>query len=210
MASKSRLTDLGYAGRSNKHGKRYHRYRCDCGVEKEIIRSEVRSGNTSSCGCFQRDSRRTHGKCGAPSYLSWHAMKARCKGRGVESTRRRYEQRGISYDPTWETFEGFYADMGDRPPGLTLDRIDNDKGYSKENCRWTSRAIQARNVTTRRATNKSGYKGVSWDRERSKWFVCIWVHGKTKALGRFNSKTEAARAYNEEARKHEGFSLNQT
>ena len=86
-----------------------------------------------------------------PLHNAWCNMKARCKGRhkGSES----YPERGIGYDPKWDSFHEFYLDMASSwKSGLTLDRIDNDKGYSKDNCRWTTRRQQQRNTTISKLT----------------------------------------------------------
>jgi hypothetical protein len=91
---------------------------------------------------------RTHGHksiAGAsPTYESWRAMKRRCRDANRENARY-YIGRGIDYDPRWERFEAFLEDMGVRPDGKTLDRVDNDKGYSKENCQWATPKQQTRN-----------------------------------------------------------------
>lgn len=71
-------------------------------------------------------------------------MKARCNNPNHPSADY-YSERGITYDPAWEDFEVFLADMGERPPGTTLDRENNDLGYSKENCRWATPKQQANN-----------------------------------------------------------------
>ncbi len=72
-------------------------------------------------------------------------MRARCDN-PQNPAYRNYGARGISYDPRWASFQEFLADMGERPDGLTLDRIDNSKGYEKANCRWTDRKTQMRNT----------------------------------------------------------------
>lgn len=86
------------------------------------------------------------GKVETPTYKSWKNMKVRCNlpGRRFNST---YAAKGITYDPRWEQFEAFLADMGERPHGMTLDRIDNDKGYYAANCRWATSHQQARNTS---------------------------------------------------------------
>lgn len=71
-------------------------------------------------------------------------MKRRCRDATRENAKY-YADKGISYDPAWEDFEAFLADMGVRPDGLTLDRIDNEKGYEKANCRWSTPKQQTRN-----------------------------------------------------------------
>ncbi len=83
----------------------------------------------------------------SPTYNSWRAMKARCKYKS-HWMYSHYGGNGITYDPRWETFLNFLQDMGERPKGTTLDRIEGDKGYCKENCRWATPAMQAFNRST--------------------------------------------------------------
>lgn len=89
-------------------------------------------------------------------FYAWSNMKRRCnKTTGQDS--KNYFQRGIKYDPNWETFKGFYDDMSyTYDKGLTLDRIDNDQGYSKSNCRWATRKVQNNNT---RVNRRITYKG---------------------------------------------------
>lgn len=78
-------------------------------------------------------------------YHSWNSMKNRCNNPNLKEYKN-YGGRGISYDPRWEDFREFYKDMGKRPEGTTLDRIDVDKNYCKENCRWATREQQQHNL----------------------------------------------------------------
>lgn len=83
------------------------------------------------------------------AYISWHHMKQRClnpKNHKWEA----YGGRGITICKRWHKFENFFADMGERPDGLSLDRIDNNKGYSKDNCRWATHDVQANNKRVRK------------------------------------------------------------
>jgi hypothetical protein len=145
---------------------------CDCGESKVVAGIYLRNGGSQSCGCFQREStsarkgNQSHGKARTSVYISWQSMKTRCTNSSHKHYHR-YGGRGISYDPRWETFENFYADMGDKPKGYTLERIDNSKGYSKDNCKWASRKEQLRNTIS---TVLLTYKGktqcmLDWSKE---------------------------------------------
>jgi hypothetical protein len=80
----------------------------------------------------------------SPTYRSWAGMKQRCN-KPTQPAYHRYGGRGITYDPAWEKFPAFFADMGECPEGLTLEREDNNLGYNKENCVWATRATQSQN-----------------------------------------------------------------
>ncbi len=119
--------------------------RCDCGVEFVAQGRLLRSGQVKSCGCLLYQSRNAkHGHRGTPTYCTWQSMKARCDNPKNKDFYN-YGGRGITYDPMWTDFQQFYADMGERPPGKTLDRRDGNLPYSKANCRWATPVEQAQN-----------------------------------------------------------------
>lgn len=131
--------------------------RCDCGTEKTVKRKEVLrpGGGLRSCGCLQReavaqmgrDRNRTHGMKNTPTYRSWTSMRNRCQNpRNVAYAN--YGGRGIAVDPRWDDFAAFLADMGERPDGCTLDRVDNGLSYQPGNCRWATAKEQSRNRRT--------------------------------------------------------------
>ena len=126
--------------------------KCDCGNEVFLVTGSLVSGNTKSCGCYKVDAvvklNTTHGMTGSPVYRAWQSMITRCTNENYIEYHR-YGDRGISVCDEWRnSFETFYAYMGDRPPGKTLDRIDNDKGYAPGNVRWASYTEQMNNRST--------------------------------------------------------------
>lgn len=128
---------------------------CDCGQEKKANTGALGSGNTKSCGCLGDENRslinsnfgdrtRTHCGWGTPTYKTWTSMKSRCADLGNKD----YGGRGVRVCDEWESsFEAFLSDMGTRPPGSTIDRIDGSGDYKKDNCRWATPKAQCRNRT---------------------------------------------------------------
>lgn len=121
---------------------------CDCGRKKIIYGYNLRTGRTKSCGCLQKEmvTKHGHNQNGewSKTYNRWHSMIQRC----TNTNNKRYKDyggRGITVCHRWMKFENFLADMGETPPGLQIDRIKNDLGYSKENCRWVTSKEQQRN-----------------------------------------------------------------
>lgn len=140
-------------------GRTYWLCRCDCGTEGLVDRSNLRSGQSQSCGCIGLEAiqrRVTHGYSRTPTYQAWRAMKERC-GNPKTNSFHRWGGRGIRVCERWQSsFENFLADMGEKPPGLTVDRIDNDGDYEPGNCRWATRQQQAKNRSTARLLTFEG------------------------------------------------------
>ena len=137
------------------------------------------------------ESRERHNMYKTTEYGIWKSMKSRCNSKN-NSEYDNYGGRGIKVCPEWSSsFMSFYRDMGERPDGMTLDRIDNNKGYSKDNCRWATRTQQVinRNITK---ANKSGYTGVSYTKSTRKWYGSIMFNYKSISIGMFDTKEEAA------------------
>ncbi|MCK5606522.1 hypothetical protein KAR91_31760 [Candidatus Pacearchaeota archaeon] len=122
---------------------------CDCGEIRSVIGDYIRKGGTKSCGCLCREMARKratkHGMSGTPLYAVWKDMRTRCYNPDAHAFKD-YGARGITVCDRWkDSFLNFIADMGERPKGYTLERIDNDGNYIAKNCTWASRAQQARN-----------------------------------------------------------------
>lgn len=140
----------------------------------------------------------THGMYGTRTNRSWEAMKRRCLNPKANNYSD-YGGRGISIPDKWLKFEGFYEDMGERPEGMSLERINNSVGYSKDNCRWATQKEQNNNKRPERlaTNNTSGYKGVSYDKRSGSWVSYSNVGGKKINLYRGPSLEEAALAHKE-------------
>jgi hypothetical protein len=142
------------------------RVRCDCGTEKVVNKSNLLRGSCNSCGCLKNELSRQrmtiHGHSNpdgarSPTYISWHSMVGRLrhpKGYDVQN----YAH--VDMDPRWADFANFLADMGERPAGKTIDRIDGTKGYWPDNCRWATPWEQAQNKRVWKHTPE-GLKAIS-------------------------------------------------
>jgi hypothetical protein len=135
---------------------------CSCGNSKIVSGKHLRRKEVQSCGClrgtvFTGNAYATkHGQAGrtkSREYKSWRAMKARCMNPNNPAYKN-YGGRGITVFPEWvQSFEAFYRDMGERPEGKTLDRVNNDLGYFPNNCRWATPKEQIANQRKRHATS---------------------------------------------------------
>lgn len=133
--------------RQNKYGAWYWRFMCDCGRETIVSAASVRMGDSRSCGCRERFQ---HGMSRTSEYSIRHCMIQRCSNPNNPKFSY-YGGRGIKVCDRWlASFENFYADMGPRPPGLTIDRIDTNGNYEPGNCRWVTRAEQMLNLRPRK------------------------------------------------------------
>lgn len=138
------------------NGKRYYaKTLCDCGNIKFIHEDSIRAGKINSCGCFSKEATRKSNKSKAnPNYQiegasSWKAMMARCYNKNNNQFPN-YGARGITVCERWQIIDNFIHDMGARPDGMTLDRINGDGNYEPSNCRWLSQKGQQNNKRNNR------------------------------------------------------------
>ncbi len=164
------LTVLSFV-RMSAGGQSYWLCECTCGTRKEFQAGHIKNGTTRSCGCqktaFISQTSTKHGywkgNVSAPEYSAWCLARVRCHKPDSRAFKD-YGARGITMCERWRFGEGgksgfecFIADMGDRPsPQHTLDRRDNGKGYSPENCRWATRTEQQRNTRWNRIVEFQG------------------------------------------------------
>lgn len=151
----NRLVVVGEGGRT-KHKKVLWSCQCICGNKALATSGDLKRGHVSSCGCLQKErtaeASTIHGGANRgkpfPEYRVWLEMKQRC----LNVNNKRYKDyggRGITICDRWlNSFENFLKDMGRRPKGLSIERIENNKGYTPDNCKWATREEQTSNTRT--------------------------------------------------------------
>jgi hypothetical protein len=161
-----KLTVIGQAGKQC--GQWLWQCRCECGTETTVFGANLRKKTTPTRSCGKCVHKTVNGLSESPEYRVWYDMKRRC----YDPRKRDYKWyggRGIGVSDSWrDSFLAFWDDMGPRPfPGATIDRIDNDAGYSKENCRWATQEEQKQNTrNVRKLTYNGETMGISaWARK---------------------------------------------
>jgi len=155
-----RLTVIKDVGRNKSH-KVLWLCKCECGNTKIINGNSLKNGSTISCGCYQKErakeTQTTHGMEGTRIYRIWKNIKVRCLYPKAINYKW-YGGRGIKICDKWLKFEGFYEDMYlTYKEGLSIDRINSDGNYCKENCKWSTKIEQANNQSNNFIITYNGY-----------------------------------------------------
>ena len=188
------IEDLGILRRGNNKGAyRYGLYECQyCNKEFEGGVDSVKRGHIKSCGCLKGE---LHGLRRHKLYGTWRQMVQRCTN-PKHKNYGDYAERGITVCEEWLDIKNFIAWAESTHPnegGYTLDRIDNDKGYSPENCRWADKTAQVLNRRIMK-NNKSGYVGIYYYKSNKKWGANIRINKILKQIGPFKTLEEAVQA----------------
>jgi hypothetical protein len=178
----NRLTVLYKTKQKNKDGKYLWQCRCECGNEKLVTPYQVRNGQIQSCGCLKLErisklNNKGKMKDKYPAlYQCWQNVKKRCNNPKADNYKY-YGGRGITYDSKWEKFEGFLEDMLDGwEEGLTIERLDVNSNYCKDNCTWATKLEQAYNRRNARIIEINGEKKhlSEWSKEYGIAESTIW------------------------------------
>ena len=182
--------------------KRYGIYECPfCKVHFKTITADVKNGKSTKClSCARKVSTNAkHNDSKTRLYNIWRCMIGRVENKNSLGYKN-YGGRGITICKEWRSdylsFKKWALENG-YSSTLKIDRIENNSGYSPDNCRWATQTIQSRNTRRLRSTNTSGYRGVSWHKKQQKFNSRITVNSITINLGSYCSDIEAAKAYDE-------------
>jgi len=193
------LEDLGmeYPNETSKHTTRYGIFECQyCGKEFKARLASIKNGHTKSCGCYKVTEATKHGLSSHRFYPTWNNMRKRCYNPNCRSYPD-YGGRGITVCEEWQDIKKFIKWAEETYiEGYTIDRIDNDKGYSPENCRWTDKTTQNVNQRKKR-NNTSGYVGVIWCKRNKAWTTQITSKNKRIYLGSYKEIEDAVKARDE-------------
>lgn len=167
---------------------------CECGNYSAVVNGNLQSGTTTSCGCIQKhrlvENRTKHGMVNTREYAIWKGMRSRCNNPN-RAKFADYGARGINICAQWGDFAVFFKDMGPCPPGFSIERIDNDKGYEPANCVWASSYTQAWN--TRKRNHETGVRGVRLTTSGRYW-ARICFNNEDIYLGSYDTLKEAIAA----------------
>lgn len=184
-----------------KGAKRSLRYVVKCSCKKETVKEvdvgNLLSGRTTSCGCYRKELKTSHGGCGTKLHDIWRAMLYRCSPGAKGKSTKNYSLRGIRVCEKWQKDFTFFRDWSlthGYKEGLDLDRRNNDEGYSPENCRFVTRAV---NLLNKRCFARSGFKGVYNNNDSdSEWRGLVQYKGKVYRSCGHKTPQAAARARN--------------
>ena len=203
-----RLTVLSKSSKRGPHGEMFWKCLCDCGNLTEVRSDSLLGGSTKSCGCLRKEFSSNchfkHGMCKVPTYFTWQSMIQRCenpKNRAFKN----YGGRGIKICSRWHKFENFLEDMGKKPSGMSLDRIDNDGSYELRNCRWATpheQRINSRPISTGRRRQK-------WFRAWQSGMMCQFLSNNQSKFARDHSLCSAniSHCLNGKEKSHKGWTF---
>ena len=178
-----------------KNNKRRALVKCVCGKTKIVDYANLLSGVSGSCGCKKCFK---HGYSRTRIYSEWSSMRQRCSNK-KHSSYKYYGGMGVSVCELWQNdfiaFKDWALNNG-YSDELTIDRIDGNKNYFPDNCRWVNYLIQNTNTRTL-STNTSGYTGISWSKKENKWLAIISINNRTKRIGAYFIKKDAVIARND-------------